>query len=62
MFDYQCGFLIVEVTGVIDGGKVDETSQRRLNHEISGSESEQQQCSRLRPTLFVLPSPAILVG
>ncbi|XP_022742106.1 mediator of RNA polymerase II transcription subunit 13 isoform X2 [Durio zibethinus] len=45
-----------------DGGKVDETSQRRLNQETSGSESEQQQCSRLRPTLFVLPSPAILVG
>lgn len=45
-----------------DGGKVDETSQRRLNQETSGSELEQQQSSRLRPTLFVLPSPALLVG
>ncbi|GMI88711.1 Mediator of RNA polymerase II transcription subunit 13, GRAND CENTRAL, MACCHI-BOU 2 [Hibiscus trionum] len=45
-----------------DGGKVDDTSQRRLNQETSSSELEQQQCSRLRPTLFVLPSPAILVG
>ncbi|MBA0584833.1 hypothetical protein Gorai_015629, partial [Gossypium raimondii] len=45
-----------------DGGKVDETSQRRLNQETSGSELEQQQSSRLRSTLFVLPSPALLVG
>ncbi|XWS58900.1 hypothetical protein CRYUN_Cryun08bG0074200 [Craigia yunnanensis] len=56
------GSSVLKVTGAIDGGKVDETSQRRLNQEISGSESEQQQCSRLRPTLFVLPSPSILVG
>ena len=59
---YQRGFSIDAVTSAIDGGKVDETSQMRLNQEIAGSESEQQQCSRLRPTLFVLPSPAILVG
>ncbi|KAK8286176.1 hypothetical protein V6Z12_D08G275000 [Gossypium hirsutum] len=45
-----------------DGGKVDETCQRRLNQETSGSELEQQQSSRLRSTLFVLPSPALLVG
>ncbi|XP_039014736.1 LOW QUALITY PROTEIN: mediator of RNA polymerase II transcription subunit 13-like [Hibiscus syriacus] len=51
-----------KVVGAIDGCKVDETSQRRLNQETSGSELEQQRCSRLRPTLFVLPSPAILVG
>ncbi|XWS57231.1 hypothetical protein CRYUN_Cryun09bG0156200 [Craigia yunnanensis] len=56
------GSSVLKVTSAIDGGKVDETSQRRLNQEISGSESEQQQCSRLRPILFVLPSPAILVG
>ncbi|EOY08936.1 RNA polymerase II transcription mediators isoform 1 [Theobroma cacao] len=56
------GSSVLKVTGALDGGKVEETSQRRLNQEISGSESEQQQCTRLRPTLFVLPSPAILVG
>lgn len=50
------------MTVAIDGGKVDETSQRRLNQETSGSELEQQQSSRLRSTLFVLPSPALLVG
>ncbi|XVE62127.1 hypothetical protein DITRI_Ditri06bG0094000 [Diplodiscus trichospermus] len=56
------GSSVLKVTAALDGGKVDDTSQRRLNLEISGSESEQQQCNRLRPTLFVLPSPAILVG
>ncbi|MCL7047765.1 hypothetical protein MKW94_015268 [Papaver nudicaule] len=38
-------------------------SQRRSNQEISNLESEQLLSSpRLRPTLFVLPLPAILVG
>ncbi|MBA0737546.1 hypothetical protein Gogos_011003 [Gossypium gossypioides] len=55
-------FLIDAMAVAIDGGKVDETSQRRLNQETSGSELEQQQSSRLRSTLFVLPSPALLVG
>lgn len=50
------------VSSAVDGGKFDESSQRRLKHDVSGSESEQQICSRLRPTLLVLPSPAILVG
>ncbi|KAJ0020388.1 hypothetical protein Pint_31438 [Pistacia integerrima] len=44
------------------GTKMDETSQRRLNQDIANSESEQQLSARLRPTLYVLPSPAILVG
>ncbi|XP_021891065.1 mediator of RNA polymerase II transcription subunit 13 isoform X1 [Carica papaya] len=52
----------LRVSNVMDGGKVDEASQRKLNQEICCSESEQQLCLRLRPTLFVLPSPAILVG
>ncbi|KAF2310543.1 hypothetical protein GH714_014053 [Hevea brasiliensis] len=42
----------------VDGAKADDTGQRRLSQEI---ESEQLSCSR-RPSLFVLPSPAILVG
>jgi mediator of RNA polymerase II transcription subunit 13 len=46
----------------MDGAKADETCQRRSNQEIFSSESEQQLCTRLRPTLFVLPLPAILVG
>ncbi|GLU19597.1 hypothetical protein SLE2022_358380 [Rubroshorea leprosula] len=53
---------ISKVSSGMDGTKVDDTIQKRLNHEISSSESEQQLSSRLRPTLFVLPSPAILVG
>nr|POE66735.1 isoform 2 of mediator of rna polymerase ii transcription subunit 13 [Quercus suber] len=50
------------VSSAMDGAKVDETSQRRSNQEICNSDSEQQLCTRLRPTLFVLPLPAILVG
>lgn len=43
--------------------RVDEISQRRFNQEIGASESEQQvNCSRLRPTLLLLPPPSILVG
>ncbi|KAF9624405.1 hypothetical protein IFM89_011330 [Coptis chinensis] len=50
-------------SGLKDCLRVDETSQRRLNREIGGPESEQQMsCSRLRPTLLVLPMPSILVG
>ncbi|KAM7523061.1 hypothetical protein LguiA_012963 [Lonicera macranthoides] len=40
----------------------DETSERRSSQEACTSESDQQMASRLRPTLFVLPFPAILVG
>jgi mediator of RNA polymerase II transcription subunit 13 len=40
------------VSNAIDGGKGDETAQ---SQDIYSSEL-------LRPTLFVLPSPAILVG
>ncbi|XP_048235321.1 mediator of RNA polymerase II transcription subunit 13 isoform X2 [Ricinus communis] len=42
----------------VDGAKADDTGQRRLSQEI---ESEQLSSSR-RPTVFVLPSPAVLVG
>ncbi|KAL7232398.1 hypothetical protein ACSBR2_010424 [Camellia fascicularis] len=45
-----------------DGARVDEISQRRSSQESCASESEQQLGFRLRPTLFVLPLPAILVG
>ncbi|XP_050219690.1 mediator of RNA polymerase II transcription subunit 13 isoform X2 [Mercurialis annua] len=41
-----------------DGTKTDDSTQRRLSQEI---ESEQQLCSR-KPTVLVIPSPAILVG
>ncbi|KAL9455446.1 hypothetical protein AB3S75_010799 [Citrus x aurantiifolia] len=46
----------------MDGTKLDETGQMRLNQDIGSSESDHQLCARLKPTLFVLPSPAILVG
>ncbi|TYK09965.1 mediator of RNA polymerase II transcription subunit 13 [Cucumis melo var. makuwa] len=47
----------------MDGSKMDETSQRRSNQEICSSGSDPQLLpSRLRPTVLVLPSPAILVG
>ncbi|KAF3953058.1 hypothetical protein CMV_021455 [Castanea mollissima] len=52
----------LKVSSAMDGAKVDETSQRRSNQEICNSDSELQLCTRLRPTLFVLPLPAILVG
>nr|XP_011461693.1 PREDICTED: mediator of RNA polymerase II transcription subunit 13 isoform X5 [Fragaria vesca subsp. vesca] len=48
--------------GLKDVGKVDETSQRRSNPENCSSESDLQMSARLRPTLLVAPSPAILVG
>ncbi|KAJ6961182.1 mediator of RNA polymerase II transcription subunit 13-like [Populus alba x Populus x berolinensis] len=40
-----------------DGAKVDETSQRKSNQEI-----EPELVPRIKPTVFVLPLPAILVG
>ncbi|XP_031737595.1 mediator of RNA polymerase II transcription subunit 13 isoform X2 [Cucumis sativus] len=47
----------------MDGSKMDETSQRRSNQEICSSGSDQQLLPlRLRPTVLLLPSPAILVG
>lgn len=49
-------------SGFKDGAKMDETGQRRSSLENSGSEAEQQNCLRLRPTLFVIPLPSILVG
>lgn len=52
----------LKVSSAMDGIRVDDTCQRRLNQEIYSSDSEQQQGSRLRPSLFVLPLPAILVG
>ncbi|XP_038695837.1 mediator of RNA polymerase II transcription subunit 13-like isoform X1 [Tripterygium wilfordii] len=55
----SAGSSTLKVTSATDGAKVDETCQRRSSQEI---ELEQQSCGRLRPTLFVLPSPAILVG
>lgn len=46
----------------VDGTRVEETSERRSVQETCLSESEQQMGSRLRPTLAVVPFPAILVG
>lgn len=56
--------LLVTNTWAIDivSSGTDETSERRSNQEACISESDQQMASRLRPTLFVLPFPAILVG
>ncbi|KAG5522210.1 hypothetical protein RHGRI_034405 [Rhododendron griersonianum] len=48
--------------GIKGGGRVEETSQWRSIQETSASESEQQLGFRRRPTLFVLPAPALLVG
>ncbi|KAL3843474.1 hypothetical protein ACJIZ3_000877 [Penstemon smallii] len=50
------------VSGLKDGSRGDEASERRMNLDTSQSESDQQQCSRLRPTLSVVPFPPILVG
>ncbi|KAH9604005.1 hypothetical protein KSS87_023608 [Heliosperma pusillum] len=49
-------------SGLRDGGKGDDSSQRRPNQEHSISESEQQLGSRKRATLSVIPHPSILVG
>ncbi|KAA8530327.1 hypothetical protein F0562_005036 [Nyssa sinensis] len=56
------GSSCLKVYSTTDGARMDETGQRRSNQEICTSESDQQLSSRLRPTLFVLPLPAILVG
>ncbi|KAL6011623.1 hypothetical protein ACLOJK_002071 [Asimina triloba] len=46
-----------------DGARLDDSSQRRSSQDTSISELEQQpNNSRLKPTLLVLPLPAILVG
>ena len=50
------------VSNMIDGAKMDETSQRRSGQDMCSLESEQQSCSRLKPTLIALPFPSILVG
>ncbi|MED6143933.1 hypothetical protein PIB30_010597 [Stylosanthes scabra] len=52
----------IKVSNIIDGAKVEESSQRRSGQDICSSESEQQQCPRLKPTLIALPFPSILVG
>ncbi|KAK9736067.1 hypothetical protein RND81_04G247700 [Saponaria officinalis] len=49
-------------SGLRDGGKGDDTSQRRPNQEHCISESEQQLGSRKRATLLLVPYPSILVG
>ncbi|XP_043688928.1 mediator of RNA polymerase II transcription subunit 13 isoform X1 [Telopea speciosissima] len=52
-----------KVSSTTDGARAEETCQRRSNPEICGSETEMQiSFPRLRPTLYVLPFPAILVG
>ncbi|ONH98989.1 hypothetical protein PRUPE_6G003600 [Prunus persica] len=58
----SAGSTCLKVSSAMDGAKVDETSQRRSNQENCTSESDLQMSSRLRPTLFVIPLPAILVG
>ncbi|XP_014626292.1 mediator of RNA polymerase II transcription subunit 13-like isoform X3 [Glycine soja] len=50
----------IKVSNMMD--KVDETSQRRSGQDLCSTESEQQTCSRLKPTLIALPFPSILVG
>ncbi|URE18793.1 Mediator complex subunit 13 C-terminal [Musa troglodytarum] len=46
-----------------DRARIDESSQQRLNQEACNLEAEQQKgFSRFRPTIMVLPLPAILVG
>jgi hypothetical protein len=50
-------FSIAAASSTPDGAKVDETSQRKSNQEI-----EPELLPRIKPTVFVLPLPAILVG
>ncbi|KAK3037026.1 hypothetical protein RJ639_031600 [Escallonia herrerae] len=45
-----------------DGGRADEVSERRSSQETCISESEPHVGLRIRPSLFVLPFPSILVG
>ncbi|PON98052.1 Mediator complex, subunit Med [Trema orientale] len=49
-------------SGLKDGVKMDDTCQKRSNQENCSSEADLQMGSRLRPTLFVVPLPSILVG
>ncbi|KAM1802692.1 hypothetical protein ACFX12_028754 [Malus domestica] len=58
----SAGSTYIKVSSAMDGVKAEETSQRRSNQDNCTSESDLQTCSRLRPTLFVNPLPAILVG
>lgn len=44
------------------GTRTDETSEKRSYQESCASESEYQSGARVRPTLAVVPFPAILVG
>ncbi|CAN1215765.1 Mediator of RNA polymerase II transcription subunit 13 [Linum perenne] len=44
-------------SGLRDGAKSDDTAQMRLNHD-----TEIDPSNRIRPALYVLPSPSILVG
>lgn len=47
----------------IERARIDESSQRRLNQEMFTAESDQQKgFARGRPTIMVLPLPALLVG
>ncbi|XP_057538782.1 mediator of RNA polymerase II transcription subunit 13 [Amaranthus tricolor] len=49
-------------SGLRDGSKGDDTSQRRSSQELCMSDSELQPELRRRPTLFVIPHSSILVG
>ncbi|KAL4343391.1 mediator of RNA polymerase II transcription subunit 13 [Arachis ipaensis] len=52
----------IKVSNMIDGAKVEENSQRRSGQDMCSSESEQQPCPRLKPTIIALPFPSLLVG
>ncbi|KAL2332580.1 hypothetical protein Fmac_013793 [Flemingia macrophylla] len=56
------GSSTIKVSSTMDSAKVDEISQRRSGQDLCITESEQQSCSRLKPTLIALPFPSILVG
>lgn len=53
---------VTAVSSMMDSAKGDEASQRRSGQDMGNSESEQQLCSRLKPTLIAIPFPSILVG
>ncbi|XP_057963111.1 mediator of RNA polymerase II transcription subunit 13 [Malania oleifera] len=56
------GSSCLKVSSTADGVRADDSCQRRFNQDSCNPELEQQVGSRLRPTLLVLPLPAILVG
>ncbi|XP_045816593.1 mediator of RNA polymerase II transcription subunit 13 isoform X1 [Trifolium pratense] len=56
-----CGSSSFKVSSMMDSAKADD-SQRRSAQDMCNSESEQQPCSRLKPTLIAVPFPSILVG